>query len=97
NVKDFLGMVFYIPQHFFFFTKRKPVLKEKIIGIVLVFTEGKKLLGKAFFCKERNEKGNNNRKGKGAKGRIQRFCSGYRNFKIKITRGFSKERTTEQT
>jgi hypothetical protein len=38
--------------HFFFFTKRKPVLKEKVEGLFLVkfFTEGKKvLLLKLFF------------------------------------------------
>ena len=38
-----------------FLEKRKPVLKEKLrkYFLVKVFTEGKKVVGKAFFFKER--------------------------------------------
>jgi len=39
-----LDDVFFIPHTFSFFSKRKPVLKEKIIGIFLVFTKGKKVV-----------------------------------------------------
>jgi uncharacterized membrane protein len=50
-----------LSKHFFFFVKRKPVLKEKHRGMFLVklFTEGKKVVGKAFFFKERFEEKNN--------------------------------------
>ena len=43
-----------LSKHFFFFVKRKPVLKEKHRGMFLVkvFTEGKKVVGKASSFEE---------------------------------------------
>ena len=45
------GIIF--SKHFFFFVKRKPVLKEKPKGMFLVKVFTEKVVGKAFFSKKR--------------------------------------------
>jgi hypothetical protein len=45
NIRNGYALWELFNQHFFFFTKRKPVLKEKLGNIsVKVFTEGKKVV-----------------------------------------------------